>query len=182
VALKRKHQRLAFVALGLAVLGIAVAIVLTQIEDHLVFFHSPSDLATKPELMGDRRVRLGGLVEEGSVARQDGGVVSFRVTDLVQDVAVTYKGILPDLFREGQGVVVEGRMRDGVFVADQVLAKHDENYMPPEVAKSLKQSGQWQHMREQLEQNGQITPRDAAGQASAAQPAAGQASSARTSR
>lgn len=158
MAIKRKHQRLAFVGLGLAVLGIAAAIVLTQIGDHLVFFQSPSDLAAKPELTAGRRLRLGGLVQEGSVERQDGGVVQFRITDLAQDVPVTYKGILPDLFREGQGVVVEGRMKDGLFVADQVLAKHDETYMPPEVADALKQSGQWQHMREKLQANGQIAP------------------------
>lgn len=156
MALKRKHRRLALVGLGLAALGIAVAIVLTQIQDHLVFFHSPTDLVTKPELVADRRLRLGGLVREGSVERQADGIVHFRVTDLSEDVPVTYKGILPDLFREGQGVVVEGRMRDGAFVADQVLAKHDENYMPPEVADSLKQSGQWQHMREKMQANGQI--------------------------
>lgn len=95
---------------------------------------------------------------EGSVERQSGGMVRFRVTDLARDVTVSYNGILPDLFREGQGVVVEGRMKDGVLAADQVLAKHDEKYMPPEVAASLKQSGQWQHMRDKLEASGQMPP------------------------
>ena len=158
MALKRKHQRLVFVGLGLAVLGIAVAIVLTQIQEHLVFFHTPSGLAERPDLTHDRRLRLGGLVMEGSVERQSGGMVRFRVTDLARDVTVSYNGILPDLFREGQGVVVEGRMKDGVLAADQVLAKHDEKYMPPEVAASLKQSGQWQHMRDKLEASGQMPP------------------------
>lgn len=171
MALKRKHKRLVFVGLGLAVLGIAVAIVLTQIGDHLVFFHTPSELATKPDLLGDRRLRLGGLVEEGSVERQDGGVVRFRVTDLVQAVPVTYKGILPDLFREGQGVVVEGRLKQGILVADQVLAKHDEKYMPPEVAESLKKSGQWQHMREKMQAGGQMGADVSQGTAQGAAPA-----------
>jgi cytochrome c-type biogenesis protein CcmE len=98
-------------------------------------------------------------VEEGSVER-GGTTVTFRVTDLANSVTVAYTGVLPDLFREGQGVVVEGRMGDGVFVADQVLAKHDETYMPPEVADALKKSGQWQHMQESMREAGQM-PGDA---------------------
>ena len=99
--------------------------------------------------------RLGGLVAEGSVTRT-GGEVRFSVTDGGASLPVVFAGIPPDLFREGQGVVVEGRLHDGVFVADQVLAKHDEKYMPPEVADALKQSGQWQHMKDSLQQAGQM--------------------------
>lgn len=139
----RKKQRLYFVIAGMGVLAIAAALVLTSFEDSLVFFHSPSDLAEKTVPAG-RTFRLGGLVEEGSVVKK-GVVVQFRVTDMAESVPVTFEGLLPDLFREGQGVVTEGQLNeDGVFVASNVLAKHDENYMPPEVAESLKKSGHWQ--------------------------------------
>ncbi len=143
--LKRKHRRLGFVVAGMVCLLIAAGLVLNAFEDNLVFFYSPSDLAEKAIPEG-RRFRLGGLVEEGSVKRlEDGLTVEFTVTDLVAVVAVSYRGPLPDLFREGQGVVTEGKMAaDGVFIADNVLAKHDENYMPPEVAEALKAAGQWQ--------------------------------------
>lgn len=139
----RKRQRLYFVIAGLCVLGVAAALVLTAFEDSLVFFHSPSDLAEKPVAVG-RTFRLGGLVEEGSVEK-NGVIVRFRVTDLASSVPVTFEGFLPDLFREGQGVVTEGSLNeDGMFIASNVLAKHDENYMPPEVADALKKSGHWQ--------------------------------------
>jgi cytochrome c-type biogenesis protein CcmE len=139
----RKKQRLYFVIAGMSVLGIAATLVLTSFEDSLVFFHSPSDLAEKPVPVG-RTFRLGGLVEEGSVVKQ-GIVVRFRVTDMAESVPVSFEGLLPDLFREGQGVVTEGQLNtEGLFVASNVLAKHDENYMPPEVAESLKKSGHWQ--------------------------------------
>jgi cytochrome c-type biogenesis protein CcmE len=151
---KPKHRRLTFVVIGVALLGIAAALVLSALEESIVFFHSPSEL-TNAQALSDRRLRVGGLVEEGSVV-QAGATVTFRITDLANTVPVAYTGILPDLFREGQGVVAEGRMERGVFVADQVLAKHDENYMPPEVADALKQSGQWQHMREAMEGAGQL--------------------------
>jgi cytochrome c-type biogenesis protein CcmE len=141
--LKPRHRRLTFVLLGLSLLGMAAALVLSASEDALVFFLSPSDVA-RDDIGEERRIRIGGLVEEGSV-RAGGETVQFRITDLAHTVPVTYVGILPDLFREGQGVVAEGVLRDGVFAADQVLAKHDENYMPPEVADALKASGQWQH-------------------------------------
>ena len=141
----RKRKRLLVVLLGLGLLGIASALVLFAFNDNLVFFMSPSDLATKaaPET---RRLRLGGLVEAGSVARQaDGRTIDFRVTDGSSAVPVVFGGVLPDLFREGQGVVVEGALgKNGVFKADTVLAKHDERYMPPEVADALKKSGHWQ--------------------------------------
>ena len=138
----RKKRRLYLVISGMSALVIAAALILTSFEDSLVFFRSPSDLVEKPVSVG-RNFRLGGLVEEGSVEK-DGVRHSFRVTDLSEAVPVTFEGLLPDLFREGQGVVAEGSLNDdGVFVATNVLAKHDENYMPPEVADALKKSGQW---------------------------------------
>jgi cytochrome c-type biogenesis protein CcmE len=141
----RNRKRLLVVLLGLGMLGIASALVLFAFNDNLVFFMSPSDLASKgaPET---RRLRLGGLVETGSVAREtDGRTIDFRVTDGNSAVPVVFSGVLPDLFREGQGVVVEGTLgKNGVFKADTVLAKHDERYMPPEVADALKKAGHWQ--------------------------------------
>jgi cytochrome c-type biogenesis protein CcmE len=139
----RKRKRLAMVLVGLAALGAATAMVLAAFRDNLVFFYSPSELAAKPAI-ADGRIRIGGLVENQSLAHEDGRRVAFRVTDGKTDIAVTYDGMLPDLFREGQGVVAEGRIKDGVFVASTVLAKHDEKYMPPEVAAALKKSGHWQ--------------------------------------
>ena len=144
-AMRRKRRRLLIVLIGLGMLGIATALMLLAFNDNLVFFMSPSDLVAKGAASG-RRVRLGGLVANGSVTHEaDGHTIEFRVTDGSKDVAVVYGGVLPDLFREGQGVVVEGAMtRDGVFKADTVLAKHDERYMPPEVADALKRAGHWQ--------------------------------------
>lgn len=139
----RKRKRLAIVVLGLVALGGATAMVLAAFRDNLVFFYSPSELVAKPALAAGR-IRIGGLVEDKSVVHQDGERVSFRVTDGKTDIAVNYDGILPDLFREGQGVVAEGRIRGDVFVASTILAKHDEKYMPPEVAAALKKSGHWQ--------------------------------------
>jgi len=139
----RKRRRLLVLALGLSLLGAATAMVLAAFSDNLVFFYSPSDLASKPH--SGQRIRIGGLVELQSLAQEDGRRVSFRVTDGKTDVAVNYDGALPDLFREGQGVVAEGRLgADGIFVASTVLAKHDERYMPPEVVDALKKSGHWQ--------------------------------------
>lgn len=138
----RKQRRLYFVLLGMLALGAAATLVLTAISDSLVYFYTPSDLAAKPQPEG-RRMRIGGLVQDHSVIR-DGKSVAFAVTDLVHTLPVTYAGILPDLFREGQGVVVEGKMGgDGIFQATEVLAKHDEKYMPKDVADALKKSGQW---------------------------------------
>ena len=140
----RKRRRLYVVGLGMLGIFAAAALVLTAFEENLVFFYSPSDLTEKTVPPG-RAVRLGGLVEEGSIERLDGLTVHFRVTDLSQSTPVVYEGLLPDLFREGQGVVTEGTLGpDGVFVAREVLAKHDETYMPPEVVEALKKSGQWQ--------------------------------------
>jgi len=137
----RKKRRLIILALVMLGLGTATALVLTAFRDNLVFFYSPSDLKDHPP--GSRSVRVGGLVEAGSVHRRpDGVTVGFTVTDLKTSVTVTYTGLLPDLFREGQGVVAEGRLRpDGVFEAREVLAKHDEKYMPPTVADALKRAG-----------------------------------------
>jgi cytochrome c-type biogenesis protein CcmE len=127
-----------------AVLAFAAALVLYALNDRIVFFYSPSDLAEKT-LQPGTRVRLGGLVEEGSIARSDDGSVRFAVTDTAKSVVVSYEGILPDLFREGQGVVAEGALAaDGTVTADSVLAKHDERYMPKEVVDALKAQGVWQ--------------------------------------
>lgn len=137
-----KRRRLWLLVGSLAVLGAAATLVLTALNDNLVFFYSPSQVAEK-NIAPDRRFRLGGLVEAGSV-QKNGEEVRFTVTDTHKTVAVVYRGLLPDLFREGQGVIAEGALRaDGVFVAREVLAKHDENYMPPEVAKAIKEAGQW---------------------------------------
>jgi cytochrome c-type biogenesis protein CcmE len=142
----RKQRRLYFVLLGLLALGLATGLVLSAISDSLVYFYSPTDLKGKVTPEG-RRMRIGGLVQEGSVER-DGKTVRFVVTDLVNALPVTYTGVLPDLFREGQGVVIEGRMGEGgVFQAAEVLAKHDEKYMPKDVADALKKSGQWKEPR-----------------------------------
>ncbi len=127
---------------GVAVAA-AAALVLTAFEDNIVFFHSPTELSER-NFVPTQRLRIGGLVEAGSIAKAADGVsVSFTVTDTAKSVPVTFKGILPDLFREGQGIVAEGHLREGVFVATDVLAKHDETYMPPEVAEAIKKSGQW---------------------------------------
>jgi cytochrome c-type biogenesis protein CcmE len=139
----RKRRRLVAVLAGLAMLGVATVLVLLAFNDNLVFFYSPSDLKTKHVAEG-RRIRIGGLVAMGSVAR-DGKRLDFRVTDGESTVPVTYTGVVPDLFREGQGVVVEGKLdRAGLVEADSVLAKHDEKYMPREVVDALKKSGHWQ--------------------------------------
>jgi cytochrome c-type biogenesis protein CcmE len=139
----RKRQRLMALGLGLAGLATATVLVLNAFDDSLVFFHAPTDVMTSPP-PPERRFRLGGLVEEGSVARQaDGVTVEFRVTDTVTSLPVRFTGVLPDLFREGQGVVAEGTLVAGVFMARDVLARHDENYMPKEVADALKAAGQF---------------------------------------
>jgi cytochrome c-type biogenesis protein CcmE len=143
--MKRKTLRLYLLAVSLGLLSLAVGLALYAFQNKIVFFVSPSDVAANRPSEG-QRLRLGGLVEAGSLQHlSDGTTVSFRVTDLKNDVEVSYQGILPDLFRESQGVVVEGSFdAKGAFVATEVLAKHDEKYMPPEVAKALKESGRWQ--------------------------------------
>ena len=140
--MKPKHRRLFVVAAAVVVLGTASALVLNAFEDNLVFFYSPTDLVEKPVPKG-QAIRVGGLVQTGSV-QKNGIDVTFGITDGAQSVRVIYRGVLPDLFREGQGVVTRGMMQaDGIFKAEEVLAKHDENYMPPEVVDALKKSGEW---------------------------------------
>jgi cytochrome c-type biogenesis protein CcmE len=139
----RKQRRGVLIGTCVAVLGVAVGLVLFAMRDSIVFFYSPSEVAEMAIAPG-QRFRLGGLVETGSVVRGEGTSVRFVITDQAKTLPVTYIGVLPDLFREGQGVVAEGMLEpDGVFHADNVLAKHDEKYMPPEVAKKLKAEGFW---------------------------------------
>ncbi len=138
--MKPRHKRIALALGVVAGLGVAVALVLNAFQSNLVFFYSPSQVAAR-EAPLDRTFRIGGLVEAGSVKR-DGTQVSFVVTDTVKTVAVQYEGILPDLFKEGKGVVAQGRLQGDRFVAREVLAKHDENYMPPEAAEALDKAKQ----------------------------------------
>jgi len=143
--MKPRHRRLAYVALGLVLLGVTAALVLNAFRSNLVFFYSPTQVAGK-EAPLNKTFRLGGLVEQGSLKRlPDGVTVRFVVTDTGKSIPVQYKGILPDLFREGKGVVAQGRLgTDGTFHAQEVLAKHDENYMPPEAAEAIAKAQQGQ--------------------------------------
>jgi cytochrome c-type biogenesis protein CcmE len=140
--LKPRTKRGMWIVSGLAALGVAVALVLNAFQSNLVFFFTPSQVAAN-EAPRDRAFRLGGLVETGSIARdKDALTVRFKVTDTARTIPVVYTGILPDLFREGKGVVAQGKLTgDGTFRASEVLAKHDENYMPPEAAEALKKAG-----------------------------------------
>jgi cytochrome c-type biogenesis protein CcmE len=139
--MKPRQKRLAIIGGIVAAVGVATALVLNAFQSNLVFFYSPSQVASKEAPVG-RTFRLGGLVEAGSLKR-DGVTVNFLVTDTVKTIPVRYQGILPDLFKEGKGVVAQGQVgTDGVFVAREVLAKHDENYMPPEAGEALKRAGQ----------------------------------------
>jgi cytochrome c-type biogenesis protein CcmE len=138
----RKQTRTAIILASLAILGLAAGLVLYAIRDTIVFFYTPSEIAEKNVQPGTR-LRLGGLVENGSITK-NGSTTFFSVTDTTATIKVSYTGQMPDLFREGQGMVAEGAMNaDGLFVADTVLAKHDENYMPKEVADKLKEKGVW---------------------------------------
>jgi cytochrome c-type biogenesis protein CcmE len=139
--MKPRHRKLALIVLVVAALGVAVALVLNAFNSNLVFFFSPTQVANG-EAPTSRAFRIGGLVEEGSIRREaDGLTTRFVVTDTAKSLPVTYTGILPDLFKEGKGVVAEGRLgTDGLFAATQVLAKHDENYMPPEAASAIEQA------------------------------------------
>jgi cytochrome c-type biogenesis protein CcmE len=140
----RKQRRLTLIGLAGAVLALALGLVLFAMNDTIVFFHAPGDVAAKNIAPGTR-FRLGGLVKEGSVKRGDGQMVTFEVMDAQGAIPVRYQGLLPDLFREGQGVVTEGVLEaGGTFKADTVLAKHDETYMPREVADALRRQGHWQ--------------------------------------
>ena len=139
----RRQRRSVFIFTGMAVLGLAAFLVLSSLQDSIVFFYSPSDIEAK-HIEPGQRVRIGGLVKEGSVAKSDATQVSFDISDGAKTINVTYNGLLPDLFREGQGIIAEGRIEmPGRLTADSVLAKHDENYMPREVAESLKKQGVW---------------------------------------
>ncbi len=150
--MKPRHKKIAFAVGGLAALGVAVALVLNAFNSNLVFFYTPTQIAAQEAPQG-RTFRIGGMVVAGSVVR-DGVMVSFNVTDTARTVPVRYQGVLPDLFQEGKGVVAQGQLgADGTFVAREVLAKHDENYMPPEAAEALKQS---QQMRDRM--SGSVTP------------------------
>ena len=141
--MKRKNKRLSMISAAFLALCAATALILAAFDDNIVFFYSPTEII-KNKLQVNQRLRLGGLVEEGSVQRAQGSpIVTFNVTDLITTVPITFKGILPDLFREGQGIVAEGNFREGKFIATEVLAKHDENYMPKEIAEALKKSGKW---------------------------------------
>jgi cytochrome c-type biogenesis protein CcmE len=138
----RKQRRLILIGSSLGVLAIAAVLVLSAMSDSIVFFNSPSDIVEKHIAPGTR-IRVGGLVKPGSVQRGENLNIRFEVTDGKHDVAVRYQGIVPDLFREGQGVVTEGKLEAGGIAADMVLAKHDERYMPREVANALKKQGEW---------------------------------------
>ena len=141
----RKGRRLALIGTAAATLTLAAGLVLTALKDTIVFFYGPTEIAAKAAEHRGARLRLGGLVKEGSVARLPDGLVRFEVTDRANAVPVRYRGLLPDLFREGQGVVAEGVLEpSGEFRADSILAKHDETYMPKEVADALKKGGVWQ--------------------------------------
>jgi cytochrome c-type biogenesis protein CcmE len=139
---KPKHQRLVLISGGLLGLGLAAFLALTALRDNIVFFYTPSDLQHK-KVLSTQRIRVGGLVESHSVFKE-AEKVQFTITDKSQIIRVTYHGLLPDLFREGQGVVVEGHLlQPSLFQADTVMAKHDENYMPKDVADKLKEQGLW---------------------------------------
>ena len=139
--MKPRHKRIAAIAIGVVALGVVTALVLSAFQENLVFFFTPSEVVANKAPQG-RTFRIGGMVEKGSIRRQSDGVtVQFTVTDTAKTLPVVYKGSLPDLFREGKGVVAQGQLgADGVFRASEVLAKHDENYMPPEAADALQRA------------------------------------------
>lgn len=141
-----RQKRMTFVFVLIAGVGVAITLALQAFNENLLYFFSPSQVKSG-EAPRDHSFRIGGLVVDGSVARDSGSLkINFDLTDTAETVSVQYEGILPDLFREGQGIVATGKMQGNVFMADQVLAKHDENYMPPEVADSLKEAGVWKHV------------------------------------
>lgn len=137
----RKQRRATLIAAAVTTLSLALGLILFALRETITYFKTPSDIASAP-LAPNQRFRLGGLVAEGSLKRGQGAEIEFAVTDTIKSLPVVFRGVLPDLFREGQGIVAEGRLEaDGRFRADTVLAKHDETYMPPEVAKALKEKG-----------------------------------------
>ena len=152
----RRQRRFSLIGAALGVLALAVALVLSALNESIIFFHSPTELVEK-QIEPGTRMRIGGLVKEGSMSRGEGLAVHFEVTDGKRSVPVAYQGLLPDLFREGQGVVAEGALDSGgVFRADRVLAKHDETYMPKDVADALKKQGHWKE--DYANKLGAVTP------------------------
>lgn len=140
----RKQRRLYFLIAAMIALGSAVGLVLAAFRDNVTYFYGPSELMARTLEVGSRQIRLGGLVMPGSVIHSPSGAVQFSISDGETIIPVHYRGILPDLFREGQGVIAEGQMEgNGTFIAQTILAKHDETYMPPEVAEALKRAGKW---------------------------------------
>src|SRR6202041_1900615 len=167
----RKQRRLTIIGSSLAVLAVAAALVLSALRDSIVFFSTPTMVAEK-HIQPGKRFRLGGLVQRGSLVRGDNLAVMFQVADGSATLPVSYKGILPDLFREGQGVVAEGALdASGVFKADTVLAKHDENYMPKDVADALKKQGHWKDDYGGPANGGNTAARAVQGEQDAARPA-----------
>lgn len=150
--MKRRHKTLIWIAMGAVILGGGTVLGAVAMRKTVSFFYTPQDvIATAPQL--NRNVRLGGLVKTGSVVKGDDGSIKFVVTDGIGDIDVAYKGIVPDLFREGQGVIAEGKFKDNKnFKADRILAKHDENYVPKEVADKLKKSGEWRGAQEAVKE------------------------------
>jgi cytochrome c-type biogenesis protein CcmE len=141
--LKPKHKRLILIITGLFSMAAAVALILNNFNDNLVFFYSPTEIVEK-NISSDKLIRVGGLILEGSVTKPEANITNFKLTDLQKSINVTYTGILPPMFREGQGMVARGKLSaDGNFIADNLLTKHDEKYMPPAVAEALKKSGKW---------------------------------------
>ena len=152
----RRQRRFSLTGAALGVLALAVALVLSALNESIIFFNSPTELVEK-QIKPGTRMRIGGLVKEGSMSRGEGLAVHFEVTDGKRSVPVAYQGLLPDLFREGQGVVAEGALDSGgVFRADSVLAKHDETYMPKDVADALKKQGHWKE--DYANKLGAVTP------------------------
>ncbi len=150
-----RQKRMGFVAVLVVGVSIAVGLAIKAFNENMLYFFSPSDIKSG-KAPDDHSFRIGGLVVDGSVKRDPNSLkINFDLTDSAETVTVQYEGILPDLFREGQGIVATGKLTNGMFVADQVLAKHDENYMPPEVAESLKKADMWKHMGEQQAGNAQ---------------------------
>lgn len=145
--MKPRHKKLVMIVSGVAALGVAATLVLNAFQSNLVFFFSPTQVIANEAPVG-KSFRIGGLVEEGSVQREADSIkVRFAVTDTAESIPVVYTGILPDLFKEGKGVVAQGKIAaNGIFVADEVLAKHDENYMPPEAAEALEKAGKMQQV------------------------------------
>ena len=137
---KKVKSRIFFLGLSFFIIGLVIFIILKSLEENIVYFFSPTEIYNKSDISTNKKVRVGGLVKEGSVNREE-NTINFIITDLKNEIIVSYKGLVPNLFSEGKGVVAEGKLKDKkYFIADKILAKHDENYMPPEVSKALEKS------------------------------------------